>query len=376
MRKSRWSVALLVLIVVAFCLVACSKETKPATFTISFDTGGSAPISVVEGEEAPTIEEPQKEGYIFDGWYMDENLQEEFVSTKPITQNIVLYAKWKSAYASTDGQSLKFELIDDTETYCVTGIGEFDGSELNIPSKYLGKDVVKIDPKAFSDCSNITSVTIPNTVTSIGQRAFYRCTELESVTFEDKSTLESIGEDAFCGCRALTSIVIPDSVKKIGRYAFYNCSSLESIELPFVGEFKREIIKKEDDTVEKKIPKYSHFGYIFGAYSYGDNVSWIPSSLKTVVVTDDEFVDNNAFYGCKSIESITIRNTFQSAQADEDVVIKPSIGNSVFSGCSNLVSVTIPANVETIGSNIFYGCNALECIDVANVNNIENVSVS
>ena len=57
---------------------------------------------------------------------------------------------------------------------------------------------------AFSSCSSLTSVTIPNSVTSIGK-------------------------EAFDGCSGLTSITIPNSVTSIGDYAFWGCSSIESI---------------------------------------------------------------------------------------------------------------------------------------------------
>ena len=79
----------------------------------------------------------------------------------------------------------------------------------------------------YSGCSNLTSVTIPNSVTSIGNSAFAFCSNLTSVTIPNSVT--SIGGYAFQRCSSLTSVTIPNSVTSIGDYAFSGCSSLTSI---------------------------------------------------------------------------------------------------------------------------------------------------
>ena len=59
---------------------------------------------------------------------------------------------------------------------------------LNIPSTYKGKPVTSIADKAFIDCVNLTSVTIPDSVTSIGEKAFWGCKNLSSITVPDSVT--------------------------------------------------------------------------------------------------------------------------------------------------------------------------------------------
>ncbi len=83
---------------------------------------------------------------------------------------------------------------------------------------------------AFSGCSSLTSITIPDSVTSIDYYAFEGCRSLTSITIPDSVT--SIGGWAFEGCRGLTSVTIPDSVTSIGGWAFSYCSSLTSITIP------------------------------------------------------------------------------------------------------------------------------------------------
>ena len=83
---------------------------------------------------------------------------------------------------------------------------------------------------AFSGCTSLTSITIPNSVTNIGYSAFDSCTSLTSITIPNSVT--SIGNSAFRGCTSLSSIIIPNSVTSIGHSAFSNCFALKSIVIP------------------------------------------------------------------------------------------------------------------------------------------------
>ena len=83
---------------------------------------------------------------------------------------------------------------------------------------------------AFSGCTSLTSITIPDGVTEIGGGVFGYCRSLTSITIPDSVT--SIGSGAFSGCASLESITIPDGVTSIRNYAFYGCTSLESITIP------------------------------------------------------------------------------------------------------------------------------------------------
>ncbi len=113
---------------------------------------------------------------------------------------------------------------------------------------------------AFSGCTGLKSITIPDSVTSIGEEAFAGCSGLTSITVAKGNTkyhsagnclietesktliagcknsiiptdgsVTSIGEGAFYNCTGLTNVTIPDSVTSIGYEAFYNCTGLKSI---------------------------------------------------------------------------------------------------------------------------------------------------
>ena len=101
----------------------------------------------------------------------------------------------------------------------------------NQVKKYIiGNDVKKIGAEAFLNCSELTSITIPNSVTSIGSSALRGCTGLTSITIPNSVT--SIGESAFAYCSGLTSVTIPNSVTSIDGSTFEGCTGLTSITIP------------------------------------------------------------------------------------------------------------------------------------------------
>ena len=131
----------------------------------------------------------------------------------------------------------------------------------------------------------ITEITAEDMqgVTSLSNNAFATLGNIVSVTLPE--TLKSIGSYAFENCTSLTSITIPNSVTSIGSSAFYNCASLESITLPFVGN----TLNGTSNT---------HFGYIFGASYSSDNNSYVPESLKEVIITGGTSIGSYAFKEC------------------------------------------------------------------------------
>ncbi len=156
--------------------------------------------------------------------------------------------------------------------------------------------VTSISSSAFSKCSNLKSITIPNSVTSIGETAFWDCSSLTSITIGDGVT--SIGDTAFRGCSSLTSITIPDGVTSIGEDAFADCSSLTSITI--------------GDSVT----------------SIGDGAFSGCSSLTSITIGDGvTSIGDMAFRNCSNLTSITIPNSVTN------------IGSAVFVRCDKLTSI-------------------------------------
>ena len=181
--------------------------------------------------------------------------------------------------------------------------------------------VTSIGDYAFSSCSGLTSVTIPNSVTSIGYRAFYGCSGLTSVTIPNSVT--SIGVRAFEGCSGLTSVTIGNSVTSIGSSAFSGCSGLTSV------------------TIGNSVT------------TIGDSAFSGCSGLTSVTIPNSvTSIGGGAFFGCSGLTSVTIGNSVTS------------IGIAAFRGCSGLTSVIIPNSVTSIGKYAFADCSGLTSVVV------------
>ena len=203
-------------------------------------------------------------------------------------------------------------------TVHITGYNIYGSAEkVDIPDKIDGKSVTGIGDWAFNGCTNLTSITIPDSVTEIGLSAFYDCTSLTSITIPNSVT--SISTRSFKGCANLTSITIPNSVTEIGWDAFYNCASLKSITIP-------------DSVTEIGM-------YAFNGCASLTNIT-IPDSVTSI--------GSGAFSGCTSLTSITI---------PDSVTV---INGFTFFDCKSLNAVNIPDGVTYVGEGAFSGtaiCN-------------------
>lgn len=165
----------------------------------------------------------------------------EYRNTAIVNANIVFAVceYVNGCCACGKGDPAVYNYIVTSDMAFITGVEKSISGAITIPSALGGYPVVQILGSAFSQCYNITSVTIPNTITLIGDYTFLSCTSLTDITIPDSIT--SIGKQAFGNCTSLISVIIPNSVSSIRDTTFHGCSSLTSITIPdsvtSIGQF-------------------------------------------------------------------------------------------------------------------------------------------
>ena len=208
------------------------------------------------------------------------------------------------------GTEGKLSVLDLSEAKIVKGGDSYYPGD----NCYTSND--EIGEKAFTDCSRLTSLTLPVGITSIGYDAFAYCSGLTSLTLP--AGITSIGEYAFSGCSGLTSLNLPAGITSIDKYAFLDCSGLTSLTLPD------------------------------GITSIGSRAFYGCSGLTSLTLPAGiTSIGDDTFYGCSGLTSLTLPAGITS------------IGEYAFSGCSGLTSLNLPAGITSIDKYAFSGCSRL-----------------
>lgn len=176
---------------------------------------------------------------------------------------------------------------------------------------------------------------IGNGVTSIDDYAFSGCSSLTNIIIPDK--VISIGDNVFSGCKSLTNVTIGVGVISIKSSAFKECSNLTSINWNATNCLNTDLYYSPIFYNCAKLEKVA----------IGNNVESIPpycfyecTNLATVIIPNSvASIGKCAFYHCSGLTSVTIGNGAKK------------IGEYAFSGCKKLMNVTIKSQTVPILAN-------------------------
>lgn len=288
-----------------------------------------------------------------------------------------------------------------TIDYGVTSIGTsaFTGcsnvQQINIPDS-----VEHIDPYAFSFCKGLHTVKLPASLTLISEDLFAECANLKNIDIPGSVT--EIGANAFLRCTAFSLTELPDGIKSIGAAAFANCGSIENLELPktleSIGEaaFTGTVIDKAsfDGTPERWTTiggdgcgiaqdKIDFLGHIcdFSGWEYDTQKHWQQCTCGKTQNEGEHTGDGDTCTVCDAALSEALGSgsidggLSWSLSRSGALTISGSGKMPDFSSVANaapwdeqkdkIQSAVIESGVQNISGGAFSGCTALEKVSIS-----------
>lgn len=289
-------------------------------------------------------------GYLIDGIVYELY----FKDNTACVANSLIYYDYEKNYTYQGDVTIPSTIYFEGYEFRVTGINEY----------------------AFSQSTELTSVSIPEGVNYIGYEAFAGCEQLSSVNFPE--SLYDIGIYAFEGCESLSSIYIPKNVTYIGDGAFRKCSGLTSITVDPDNKMYdsrdncNAIIESIDST---SIVNYEEKRWIKDFLVLGCKNTVIPSTVTKIargafsgskdltsiyIPYSVESIYGNPFQGCSDLVEIVVSPDNKSYDSRDNCnAIIDKRNNALICGCKNTI---IPDNVTSIADGAFYECKGLKSL--------------
>ncbi len=378
-------------------LTACEDVNVEVTFIV--DDEVYAVVNLQDGDTVEMPEDPTKDGFVFDGWYLDKDIwKKPFIGKVEDTTLVKLdvYAKWVEG--ETQCNHMWSQWTVGVEPTCSE-----EGKQGRYCLKCSKTEVESIEKLAHTE--EVIPAVEP-TCQSEGSTEGKKCSICNEVLIAPQSIdkLEHnygdwiVDEEANCtnagsqhkvcqnkGCEDRVDEEIPTN----GKHVEVVIPAVEpTCQSEGVTEGKKCSICNEVLIAPQSIAKTEH-NYVNGIcvnegcgakdlnyvepvkYSEGlqftlneDNESYSVSGIGTCTDTNIVIpavynekpvtsVGDSAFYYCSGLTSITIPDSVTS------------IGMRAFFDCGGLTSVTIPNSVTSIGIHAFYYCSALTSITIS-----------
>jgi len=300
MKQKMW-LPVLIIMLLSTMLSGCVSQNKLDDLLIGGVVFGIVSIvslfDVDEDEKAEKIAKEKKEEEEKIAKEQEKIAKEKEKLTKAVKPNSQGIAKVTQLNASNTIKS-----FEDEKSYTLKIQGEIDSENLQDIRYALQRCDAKITldltsvtkmkslpESAFSGCSSLQSVVLPNNMITIENSAFAYCYNLNSVTFG--KNLKEIGENAFSDCQALKEVTIPGTVELIAINSFEDSTKLNRITVSVTFNMNGGVVKENPESVTQvckkvgekfeDIPNPIRQGYSF--------VEWRPAVPETYPTKDETY---------------------------------------------------------------------------------------
>jgi hypothetical protein len=270
-----------------------------------------------------------KDVELIDEYYLYNQVELKTINMNAKNANINPSAKDYSDYYADDSEyyfAYGIEnLIIGEDVEIINACMFYNYSDLK--NVTISNGVKEIGKYAFAYCG-CTTIEIPNSVKTIGNNAFYNAQSLSNVFFEENGT-EEIGFACFGYCLNLKSVSLSNSLKNIGDYAFYGCGTLSSIKIP--------------ENVES-----------IGQAAF-NNCTSLTIVYYNAIAAEYTGIDYSTF----GIYPLFYNSPVGKIIIGDKVT---QLGDAIFSYLSNLVEITLPESLESLGAWVFLSCSNLNTV--------------
>ena len=217
--------------------------------------------------------------------------------------------------------------------------------------------LISVGEAAFQECTRLNNVVLPNSTLRIDKEGFRGCSSLSNITLSNQ--LNYINEYAFADCPVLNNVTLPESLKSIQIAAFNNDAAMSSITFPAALEGIGASAFANCPSLKDVTFNTSHYNMTIGVDAFkGSN-----AISKVKVAHLDSWVSINFSNPEANPASIAKRiyngsgTEIINAEVPEGPIY---VNNNAFYNCQRLQSVTLPSSIQLINDNIFYGCSSLK----------------
>lgn len=292
-----------------------------------------------------------------------------------------------------------------------------------------------INDYAFSGCTALVTLNLPENLGTLDSYAFKGCTALTTVNFvanakfitpetteggtdpapeayDPAGLVTTIGDGAFMDCTSLTTITLPYFIARIGNSAFENCTALatfttmdgadkKTAALRTIGDrafFGNTSLNNVDVNTTKGVntigvSAFENCGQLAtinlsGVTRFAEGVFRNAKALKSVTMSANAsiYVGQEAFRNCVTLSDITARiaavedGAFRNCISLRAITFVSSgieyIGSNAFNGCVLIQKVSIPSSVVAIGDSAFDGCRGITSLTFESNETLQTIGYS